>query len=67
MYAWACSKCDLGTNFERAALPSGTAWTAIATPGLIIGPNSVAVAYNGTHWVFVGCFWSEGLWRYVEP
>jgi len=31
MYAWACANCDLGTNFEIAALP-GTTWTATATP-----------------------------------
>ena len=68
MYAWACSKCDLGTNFERASLSDDTHWTSIKVPDeLIIGPNTVAVTYNGTHWVFVGCFWSEGLWRYVEP
>lgn len=68
MYAWACSKCNLGTNFERAALPGGNSWSYLPEPsGLIIGPNTVAAAFNGTHWVFVGCMWSEGLWRYVEP
>jgi photosystem II stability/assembly factor-like uncharacterized protein len=67
MWAWACSNCDLGTNFEMAALP-GSSWAAASTPSdLTIGPNSMAVTYDGTHSVFVGVMWSEGIWRYVEP
>jgi photosystem II stability/assembly factor-like uncharacterized protein len=67
MYAWACSRCDVPPNFAHAPLPGGTSWTYEATPALKIGPNSVAVAHNGTHSVFVGLMWAEGLWRYVEP
>jgi photosystem II stability/assembly factor-like uncharacterized protein len=67
MYAWACSRCEVETNFAHAPLPGGTAWTFEGTPSLKIGPNSMAVAYNGTHNVFVGLMWAEGLWRYVEP
>jgi hypothetical protein len=68
MYAWACSQCNLGTNFEIAPLPNGTVWALTSVPtALNLGPNSVAVANNGTHYVFVAVMWSLGLWRYVEP
>jgi hypothetical protein len=67
MYAWACSNCDLGTNFEIAPLP-GTNWTATSVPSaLSLGPNSVAVTYDGTHYIFTAVMWSLGLWRFVEP
>jgi hypothetical protein len=67
MYAWACSGCDVSANFAHAPLPGGNSWTYEATPNLKIGPNTVAVANNGIHNVFVGLMWAEGLWRYVEP
>lgn len=67
MYAWACSRCDVEPNFAHAPLPGGTAWTYEDTPELKIGPNSMAVAHDGNHSVFVGLMWAEGLWRYVEP
>jgi hypothetical protein len=67
MYAWACSKCNLGTNWESAPLPAGTTWTSLSTPTLNLGPNTVAVGFDGTHYVFVGAMWSLGVWRYVEP
>jgi hypothetical protein len=67
MWAWACSNCNLGTNFETAALP-GTAWSNVSVlSDLVIGPNSIAVAFDGSHWVFVGVMWAQGIWRYVEP
>jgi hypothetical protein len=67
MYAWACSNCNLGTNFEVADLP-GTTWTTKTVPAnLNLGPNSVAVTFDGTHYVFTAVMWSLGLWRYVEP
>jgi hypothetical protein len=67
MYAWACSGCDLGTDFEIAPTP-GTTWTATAVPSeLTIGPNSVVVTNDGAHYIFVGLMWDQGLWRYVEP
>jgi hypothetical protein len=66
MYAWACSNCDLGTNFEVADLP-GTSWSAQTVPAdLNLGPNSVAVTFDGTHYVFTAVMWSLGIWRYVE-
>jgi hypothetical protein len=34
---------------------------------LIIGPNSLAVTSDGSHSIFVGVMWAEGIWRYVEP
>lgn len=67
MYAWACSGCELGTQFEIAPQP-GVAWAKVTVPaGLTIGPNSVAVTSDGTHQIFVGLMWDQGLWRYVEP
>ncbi|HEY1697257.1 MAG TPA: hypothetical protein VGG39_34085 [Polyangiaceae bacterium] len=66
MWGWACSGCDLGTNFEIASA-GGDQWSPATTPGLVIGPNSVAVTSDGTHAIFVGAMWSAGLWRYVEP
>jgi hypothetical protein len=67
MYAWACSNCDLGTQFEIAAQP-GTDWAAASVPdALVIGPNGVVVTSDGQHNVFVGLMWDQGLWRYVEP
>jgi len=67
MYAWACSGCDLGTDFEIATQP-GTTWTATTVPAaLTIGPNGVVVTNDGTHSIFVGLMWDLGLWKYVEP
>lgn len=67
MYAWACSNCNLGTNFEMAAEPGDT-WAKADVPSkLVIGPNSVVVTNDGTHYVFVAVMWDEGIWRYVEP
>ena len=67
MYAWACSGCDLGTDFEIAPQP-GTTWAPASVPSaLTIGPNSVVVTGDGTHGIFVALMWDEGLWRYVEP
>jgi len=67
MYAWACSNCDLGTNFERAPLP-GTDWAPAAVPSaLVIGPNGVVVTSDGARNIFVGLMWDQGLWRYIEP
>jgi hypothetical protein len=67
MYAWACSGCNLGTQFEIAPQP-GTDWATATVPDeLVIGPNSVVVTNDGTNFVFVGLMWDQGLWRYVEP
>jgi hypothetical protein len=67
MYAWACSGCNLGTDFETAPAP-GAIWATASVPaGLTIGPNSVAVTNDGTHNVFVAVMWDQGIWRYVEP
>jgi photosystem II stability/assembly factor-like uncharacterized protein len=67
MYAWACSNCNLGTQFESAPQP-GTTWAKATVPAaLVIGPNSLVVTSDGTHHIFVGLMWDQGLWRYVEP
>ena len=67
MYAWACSGCDLGTDFEVAPQPGTTFTPATVPDALTIGPNSVVVTSDGTHNVFVALMWDLGLWRYVEP
>ena len=68
MWGWACASCDLGARFTLASLPGADDWTEPAVPdGLIIGANHVAVTSDGTHAIFVGTMWSEGIWRYVEP
>lgn len=67
MWGWACSDCNLGTNYETAAQP-GLSWSAGTVPAaLIIGPNSLVVTSDGSHDIFVGVMWAEGIWRYVEP
>ncbi len=67
MWGWACSDCNLGTNFESSPQP-GTSWSGGQVPAaLIIGPNSLAVTSDGSHAIFVGAMWAEGIWRYVEP
>jgi hypothetical protein len=67
MYAWACSGCNLGTQFEAAPQP-GSDWATATVPDeLVIGPNSVVVTNDGTNFVVVGLMWDQGLWRYVEP
>jgi hypothetical protein len=67
MWGWACSDCNLGTNYETAAQP-GSSWSNATVPAaLVIGPNSLAVTNDGTHSIFVGVMWAAGIWRYVEP
>ena len=67
MYGWACSDCNLGTNYETAPQP-GTTWSAgDSAPSLVIGPNSMVVTSDGSHSIFVGAMWAQGIWRYVEP
>src|SRR4029450_2231416 len=67
MYGWACSNCNLGTQFQVAPQP-GVTWTKTPVPAkLVIGPNSLVVTSDGTRQIFVGLMWAEGLWRYVEP
>jgi hypothetical protein len=66
-YGWACSNCNVGTNYEKSAQP-GTSWSASTVPAaLTIGPNSVATGFDGSHYVFVAVMWDQGIWRYVEP
>ena len=58
MWGWACSDCNLGTNYETAAQP-GVSWSAGTVPAaLIIGPNSLAVTSDGSHSIFVGVMWA---------
>ena len=67
MYAWACSNCNLGTQFEIAPQPGVTWSKGTVPPALVIGPNSLVVTSDGTRQIFVGLMWDQGLWRYVEP
>jgi hypothetical protein len=64
MWGWACSDCSFG-SFETAPSP-GDVWSAPAVPDGI-GPNSVAVTFDGNHYIFIGVMWSAGIWRYIEP
>ncbi|MGD0523942.1 MAG: hypothetical protein ABSE49_02295 [Polyangiaceae bacterium] len=67
MYGWACSGCTFMDVLESAPQP-GTSWSlGTLPPGLAIGPNSLVVTNDGTHAIFVGTMWSEGIWVYVEP
>jgi hypothetical protein len=67
MWGWACSRCDLGASFKRAAAP-GTVWEELAVPdGMNIGANHIAVTSDGEHDIFVGTMWADGVFRYVEP
>jgi hypothetical protein len=67
MYGWACSDCNLGTDFETAPQPGAT-WSSETVPAaLVIGPNSIVVTNDGVHSIFVAAMWAEGIWRYVEP
>jgi hypothetical protein len=67
MYAWACSNCNLGTQFQSAPQPGVTWSRATAPAALVIGPNSLVVTSDGNRQIFVGLMWDQGLWRYVEP
>jgi hypothetical protein len=72
MYGWACGGpaggyCDVGPAFSAAELPGDT-WSMPPVPDdLRNGHRHVAVTSDGTHNVFVGDAWGQGVWRYVEP
>jgi hypothetical protein len=69
MYGWAAGSLgNFSPNFQMASQPATSGWANVATPsGMVQGPNSMGVAFDGTHYVFVGSMWIAGLWRYVEP
>ncbi|HEV8247622.1 MAG TPA: hypothetical protein VGP93_17730 [Polyangiaceae bacterium] len=68
MWGWACSGCDLGASFAVAPMPAGTTFDKPTVPDAMnIGANHVAVTSDGTHNIFVGMMWKDGVWRYVEP
>ena len=55
-------------SFEIGAQPGTGTWVAPATPaGLSQGTGQVAVVNDGTHNIFVGAMWNNGVWRYIEP
>jgi hypothetical protein len=60
-----------GTNnpaFEIAAQPGTGTWVAPGTPsGLTQGSAQITVVNDGTHNIFVGAMWNNGVWRYIEP
>lgn len=60
-----------GTNtvsFEVASQPGSGTYISPATPaGLNQGSAQVVVVNDGTHNIFLGAMWNNGLWRYVEP
>ncbi|HXU83849.1 MAG TPA: hypothetical protein VN914_20785 [Polyangia bacterium] len=66
-YSWACSNCNVGTNFQTSPQP-GTSWSKANVPSaLVMGANSLVVTNDGNHNIFVGLMWDQGMWRYVEP
>ena len=70
MWGWACASCgfdDGGPAYQTSPQPGDT-WSDGTLPsGLVWGPNSVATTTDGTHYIYVGSMWANGLWRYVEP
>jgi len=71
LYAW-----DDGANaggigsphLAKAPRNPGTAWTAVTTPtGMNNGGKTMAVTYDGAHYIMVSGSWNAGIWRYIEP
>jgi hypothetical protein len=60
-----------GTNnpvFEMAAQPGTGTWiTPGVSAGLVQGAAQISVVNDGTHNIFLGAMWNNGVWRYVEP
>lgn len=68
-YSWACGGCDIDPEFRSAAQPGVSGWGAwnVRPAGMLMGPSSVAVTFDGTNHVFISGNWRNGLWRYIEP
>ena len=66
MFGWSINGSN-APGFQSAPQP-GTSWsTASSTPANFTGgPHSIAVLYDGTHYIFVGGMGLSGVWRYVE-
>ncbi|HLZ29829.1 MAG TPA: sialidase family protein [Chloroflexota bacterium] len=68
MYGWACLSCDVNPDLQVAPQPGMADWKTIPRPaGMRQGPNSAAVAFDGTQYIVVTANYNSGLWRYAEP
>ena len=68
MFGWASVGGGVNPSFAIASWPTTTDWHAVPTPsGLVNGPKSVAVTFDGMSYIAVGGMWRAGIWRYVEP
>src|SRR5208283_4070183 len=70
MYGWACKGCGIDPAFQLAPQPATSGWVSHAVPPTMVagggGDASMAVTYDGTHYIIVAQMWLTGLWRYVE-
>ena len=54
--------------FVSSPAADGATWTTpVDTGELTLGPSTVTVMNDGTHNIFVGVAWGQGVWRYIEP
>ncbi len=71
LYAWDSGSNSAGiggASVHKAARMPGTQWAPVVTPAdMNNGPTSVAVTYDGAHYILVGGAVDAGIWRYVEP
>jgi hypothetical protein len=73
-FGWACQFCTSDANLQVAPQPGLTGWlfwngstTSSNPPGMNMGPSSVTVVFDGTHYIALTGNISSGVWRYVEP
>jgi len=71
LYAWddGATASGIGSpHLHKAPRNPGTVWTAVTTPaGMNNGGKTMAVTFDGTHYILVSGSWNAGIWRYVEP
>ena len=66
MWGWSCFGCAIDPKFQIGS-KSGDNWTLPGVPaGITMSADTIAVTSDGSHYIFVGAFKSDGVWRYVE-
>ena len=66
MWGWSCFGCAIDPKFQVGS-KAGDNWKLPGVPtGITMSADTVAVTSDGTHYIFVGTFKSDGVWRYVE-
>ena len=66
MWGWSCFGCAIDPKFQVGS-KAGDNWKLPGVPaGITMSADTVAVTSDGTHYIFVGAFKSDGVWRYVE-